>query len=171
MSFVPTLCDLCCRARLVDLRDFRERTTPQCPRCGEVLRVVPSPTYTIGDVELFDELSETVADSVSPLDAQHWSGLVEQALWSGTFAKILDSLVVRWPGLAPLRTVVGTNRAQQQRVLQILKTILAALALTRRSETVLVAAGHAWPVDDDLEPEGFTPPGHAPQRTVRHRAR
>jgi len=141
---------------LVNLSDFREGA-PLCARCGEVLRVVPSPTYVIGDLELFEELSDTVADSVSPMDAGHWATLVERALQSGTFGKILDALVVRWPGLVPLRTVVGANRAQQQRVLRMFKTIFEALSLTRHSETLSVVP--AAKLDDP------------PPRVVRHRAR
>lgn len=135
MSLIPTLCDACCRARLVSLKVLNAQA-PQCASCGQGLRVIPSRSYATADLKLFDELSEAVADSVSPLDAYSWSTLMEKALWSGQFEKAFDTLVVRWPGLVPLRIVVGTNRAQQQRVLQMIQTIFDALALTRRSEIV-----------------------------------
>lgn len=126
MSFVPTLCD-CRRPRLVSSHHFTNKT-PQCSICGQALRVVPSCSYAESDLDLFAELSEMVTNTLSQSDASRWSTKVDDALWSGALDATLDALVARWPGLLPLRAVVGNNRTQQQRVLQSLKTILGALA-------------------------------------------
>ncbi len=136
MSYLPTLCDGCHRASLVSVRDF-QHGPPLCARCSQELRVIPSCSYTQGDVALFDELSETVAEGcVTASDAQQLGRDVAQALWAGTFNEGFESLAARLPGLLPLQLVIGTNARGQQRVFQMLKTIFDALTLTRRSGTM-----------------------------------
>jgi hypothetical protein len=110
-----------------------DTTTLDCPHCGGTRRVVPSCSYTSGDVELFEELSETVSRALSPVDAQRLAVEVSRALWSGSPAELFNALAVRWPSLVPLVVVTGKNRPGQHRVLLMLKSIFEALALTRRS--------------------------------------
>jgi len=137
MSFVPTICDACCRVSLLGLHEF-SRDTPSCTRCNQELRVIPSRSYAETDVELFDELSETVAHSVSRLDAQRLAQDIDGRLMAGSVTKAFDALVVRWPALLPVRLATGANVKRQQRILQIFKTIFEALAMTRQSGTIWV---------------------------------
>lgn len=132
MSYVPTLCEGCGRVSLVGMQAFSQ-TAPECQRCHHPLRVIPSRIYNASELELFRELSETVAESTAPNEAYRLATAVGEALWSGRFAETFDLLVVRWPLLVPLRVVVGSSRERQQHVLEMLKTIFEALAITRRS--------------------------------------
>jgi len=122
---------------LVAARDF-QRSRPSCLRCGDALRVIPGRSYAEGDVALFDELGEIVAESgVSPREAQLLVRSVETALQSGAYAECVDALVVRMAGLLPEQMVMGGNSLAQQRVLRMLQAILEGLALlTRRSGTM-----------------------------------
>jgi hypothetical protein len=107
-----------------------------CPECQGRLRVVPSRSYSADDLEVFDELSQTVGVNISALEAYRLSVEVEKALASRVMDRIFEPLVLRWPALVPLLVVVGANRERQRRSLQMLKTIFEALSMTRRSGTM-----------------------------------
>lgn len=117
------------------LQDLRQ-PSQDCARCGQALRIIPSCNYAAADVELFDELNETVAVSLAPVAAHKLAVEVDKALASRTFAEAFDALVRRWPGLVPLRLSIGGNKVRQQLVLQILKTIFEAVAISRCSGTM-----------------------------------
>jgi hypothetical protein len=135
MSYLPTCCEVCSRIALVALPKSAQGMA-NCSVCSGELRVIPSRSYAATEVELFEELSETVTDGLSPLDAYRLSEEVARILWSGSFGENLNTMASRWPALLPLQTIVGNNVRGQQRVLQMLKTIFDALATSRRSEVV-----------------------------------
>jgi hypothetical protein len=132
MSYIPTLCDGCHRVSLTSMQGLSERP-PECARCSQELRVIPSRSYTAEDVEIFDELCETVGVNLSALEAYRLSVQVDKALASGIMDRVFEPLVLRWPGLIPLLVVVGASPTRQRRSLQMLKTIFEALSMTRRS--------------------------------------
>lgn len=139
MMYLPTLCDGCHRVSLQSAQGLIEEA-PKCSECQERLRVIPSRSYSPDDFEVFDELSQTVGINLSALEAYRLSVEVEKALASGTMDRILEPLVLRWPGLVPLLVVVGANPDRQRRSLQMLKTIFEALSTTRRSGTMPLPA-------------------------------
>lgn len=133
MSYLATLCDQCQRVSLVPLHGFTGKK-PLCRECDEPLRVVPSCSYSAGDLSLFREVSDTVAEiNISATEAQWLGRDVSDALWSGSHGPCWDKLSVRMPSLMPLQLVIGSNHARRQRALQMFKTIFEALATTRRS--------------------------------------
>jgi hypothetical protein len=135
MMYLPTLCDGCHRVSLQSAQGLAEQA-PECSECHERLRVVPSRAYSSNDLEVFDELSQTVGANLSALEAYRLSVEVEKALASRVMDRIFEPLVLRWPGLVPLLVVVGANPERQRRSLQMLKTIFEALSITRRSGTM-----------------------------------
>jgi threonine dehydrogenase-like Zn-dependent dehydrogenase len=108
-------------------------SAPECTQCGSTLRVVPSRSYAASEVTLFDELSQTVATSISSVEAQQLGEKVAHALRGRSFDDCIETLSQRWPALLPLQLVTGGNLVAQHRVLHMLKTIFDALALARRS--------------------------------------
>jgi hypothetical protein len=145
MSYLPALCDSCGDVSLYSEKTA-QKTSLECPRCHEMPRVIPSRSYTVHDVEIFAELSETVGHSLSALEAYHLSVEVEKALSSSRLDSVFEPLVLRWPGLVPLFVVVGSNVSRQKRSLQMLKTIFDALSLTRRSGTMVRADAASAPL-------------------------
>ena len=135
MMYLPTLCDGCHRVSLQSAQGLAEQA-PACSECGEQLRVVPSRSYSADDLEVFDELSQTVGANLSALEAFRLSVEIDKALASRVMDRIFEPLVLRWPGLVPLLVVVGSNPERQRRSLQMLKTIFEALSITRRSGTM-----------------------------------
>jgi hypothetical protein len=135
MMYLPTLCDGCHRVSLQSAGGLAEQAQP-CSECQGRLRVVPSRSYSADDLEVFDELSQTVGVNISALEAYRLSVEVEKALASRVMDRIFEPLVLRWPGLVPLLVVVGANPERQRRSLQMLKTIFEALSMTRRSGTM-----------------------------------
>lgn len=139
MSCVPTLCDGCPRVSLHSAQSLAVGPVC-CSVCNQPLRVVPGRSYSDHDIESFDDLSQTVAGTLSPLEASRLSVELDNALTSRTWARILEALVLRWPGLVPQLVFVGVDTARQRHSLQMLKTIFDAFSLTRRSSTMLGAA-------------------------------
>jgi hypothetical protein len=139
MSCVPTLCDGCQRVSLQSAQSVAAGPV-RCSVCNEPLRVVPSRSYSDHDIESFDDLSQTVGGNLSALEAYRLSVELDNALTSRTWDRMLEALVLRWPGLVPQLVFVGVDSARQRRSLQMLKTIFDAFSLTRRSGTMLGAA-------------------------------
>src|SRR6185369_15987926 len=81
ISRMPMICAACSQLSLV--RYGGSDPAPSCRHCVAPLRVVPSCSYTDADVELFEELNETVAHNLQPLDAYSLAIEVEHALCSG----------------------------------------------------------------------------------------
>lgn len=104
---------------------------------------MPSCSYTLADVALFEELSEAVMEGLTPLEAEYLGMEVGRALWAGTMSEAFDMLSLRWASLIPLVLVTGENQNQRRRLLLMLKTIFEATALTRRSGTVSAPLGAA----------------------------
>jgi len=139
MSHLPTVCDGCARVSLVPFAGPAQ-STPDCPACGGARHVVPSCCYAPVDVELFEELSDAVADELTPLEAEGLAIEVGRALWSGSHTEGLDALARRFPSVMPQALVAGDNQARKRRLLLMLKTIFEAVALTRRSGTLPLSA-------------------------------
>jgi hypothetical protein len=131
MSRIPGVCTACQRLSLFSARGLGE--IPDCPRCGGSLRAVPGCSFAEGDLALFQELSDVVAE-LAPLDANRLAIEVERALWSGALSNTFEALSVRWPALTPLVLVTGSNHARQRHILRHLKTIFDGLASLRPRE-------------------------------------
>jgi len=130
MPYLPTLCDHCSRPRLVPIADVTDGAA-RCPDCNGEARIVPSRSYPAADLDLFDELSEGVSSGMSAATAQQLAARVGHILWSGSSTSAFNDLMERWPGLFTLQTAIGGNAQAQRRVLQLLSTIFAALAMLR----------------------------------------
>ncbi len=136
MTYLPSLCGSC---RLVFLARAADASGGEvvCSRCGAEARVIPSCSYGAGDVSLFRELSEAVAEGrLAPLEASRLAVEIERALWAKSYGRFFDLLSNRLPGLTPIQLVFGRNPTSQQRAFVMLKTILEALALSARSGTM-----------------------------------
>lgn len=148
MSYLPTICDKCRRLSLVASKGMQEQW-PTCPGCVEPLRVVPSCSYRATDLQLFRELSDTVAEGVvGATEASSLAQRVRAALWSGAYRPELETLVTRLPGLVPQLVAMGQNRMVQHHNLQLLRTIFEAVASTRSASGIMAAV---QPADVDCK--------------------
>jgi hypothetical protein len=104
--------------------------------------VIPGCIYVERDRELFEELSEIVAEAgVSAREAAQWAASAAEALWSRRFTNTFDVLATRLPGITPLQMAIGTNADAQRRVFQTLKTIFDGLVATLGSGSMSRVAG------------------------------
>lgn len=132
MSFVPTLCGECWRVQLGGHEQVQKREFA-CKACGAEPRVVPGRSFCQADLEAFEELSDIVVEGgIVPMEARRFAVLLERALWSGAYKRLLTQLSVRLPGFLPHELAAGQNIGAQRRILSNLKTILDALATARR---------------------------------------
>ncbi|HEX2870911.1 MAG TPA: hypothetical protein VHP33_06640 [Polyangiaceae bacterium] len=132
MTFVPTLCVACCRVQLTSTSKATSGDLA-CSMCGGELRIVPGCSYVERDRDAFCDLSDIVAEGcVTPTEAGSLADQLERALWSGAYARALEQLAARMPGLLPLQVAAGRNSGAQRQVLALLKTILDAVATARR---------------------------------------
>ena len=136
--YLAALCEGCERVTLVALDAFGSSKLC-CESCKTALRVVPSCSYARADFELFDELSQTVADGgVTPHEARMLTGEVARALALDSFKACSETLAVRLPGLLPFQLVTGSNVAVHRKAIQMLRTIFDALASLRRDSAIRV---------------------------------
>lgn len=117
-----------------------------CARCGAEVRIVPGCSYAERDGEVFEELSDVVAEgNLTPTEALGLAQAVQHALWSGSYSAVLETLVLRLPGLVPVQVAAGRNSGAQRRALGMLKTVLDAMATARRSAVYSVVADSGAP--------------------------
>jgi len=128
MSLVPALCLSCSRVSLASLAQAQSRELI-CSSCGADARVAPSCSYPESEREQFEELSEIVSEAnVTRAEARHYAETVRQALWSGGYAREIERLCERMPGLLPGQIAAGCNLNVQRGILVKLQTIMQALA-------------------------------------------
>lgn len=146
MSYLPSLCPGCRLVFLVRAQDARGGLF-SCPKCGGDARVIPSCSYGAGDVSLFSELSQAVAEgAIAPLEAGRLALEIERALWAKSYHRFFEILSTRLPGLTPIQLVFGSSPHAQHRAFIMLKTILEALALSTRSGTMAAVSPEGLPV-------------------------
>lgn len=142
MTFIPAVCVSCLDVTLVPLASAG-RGELSCRRCRADARIAPSCTFAEGDQEQFSELSCIVGEAkVCHSEARVYAEVAQHALWSGNYARQLERLCGRMPGLLPMQIAAGQNPAAQRGILVKLRSILQTLATVPRgsAEYSLVVA-------------------------------
>ena len=136
MSYLPTVCGGCHRVALSSLADARSERL-SCARCAGPLRILPGCSFKATDVAQFSEASQVVVEGqVTPFEALGLALEAERVLWSESRTRLtsfLDQLVVRLPGLVPIRAALGQNSRAQAHAVKMLRIILDAVASMRAS--------------------------------------
>jgi hypothetical protein len=107
---------------------------PHCRVCGSRTRLVPGCSFAAADRDLFEELSEIIAHGgITTTEAEVLALEAQRALWSGSYANLLEKLGTRLPGLLPIQVAIGKNAGGQRRALVIVRSVLEALTTLRTS--------------------------------------
>lgn len=148
MRFVVTVCDSCQAVALVVALD-PGADLPPCESCDASLRVVPGRTFHERERTTFQLLSVAVtAGDLSSWEASNLSARVARALSDGTYVECWEELSNRLPALISWEQVLGGNAQAHENVLQLVRTILEALATCRGSGVLPTPAGVQEAVDD-----------------------
>lgn len=131
MAFLTTFCDGCQRPRLLDDRQAQSGRLA-CPECGSPAHVIPGCSFHADDQALFNDLCQIVSEGgLSPAESRTLSRCVDDALRTGSSARLVMELTQRLPGLIPLQAGTGANQSANRRLLLLLRAILDAGARGR----------------------------------------
>ena len=133
MAFLTTFCDQCQRVALLEEKGWAADQMA-CTTCEGFARILPGCSFASGDKVLVEDVSQVIAEGkLSAGEAQAMAHGIERELWKGVSAHLLDSLATRLPGLVLVAESGGNIPSGQRRVLLLLKTILDAIAMNRRT--------------------------------------
>ena len=90
--------------------------------------------YREHERRLFGELSQAITQGgLSSAEADSWGRRITRALTERAYLQCWDDLSDRVPGLFSRQVMLGGNAQAHATALQLVRTILEAIALTRRS--------------------------------------
>lgn len=133
MSYIVTVCDECQSVTLTATPAFGAEVA-DCESCSLPLRVLPSRMFSESERSLFRDLSEALGPAgLSSTQAHALIRRVTRAMVERSYLQCWEVLSDRAPGLFARHVVLGSNGQAHQRALVLVRTILEALATTRRS--------------------------------------
>lgn len=113
-----------------------------CADCAGATSIVPSSILAEADAPLFEDLSHALREGrISSLEAAQLSSGLRRALAAKSYDDFFELLSTRLPGFTPIQLLFAGRPSAQLRALNMLATILEALAVSAVSGTLPATLG------------------------------